>query len=83
MISAARAQGTYQGTCLVHARAQPAYSNIGTCCKLITHGVVGNLAVLLGVAIEFGLAGIVLVLVSQFGEDQFLWPGAQLHSRYQ
>ena len=35
------------------------------------------------VVIEYGMAGIVLVPVSQFGEDQLLWLVAWLHFKYQ
>ena len=45
--------------------------------------VVGNLVVSLVVVIGFGMAGTVLVLVSQIGEDKLLWPGARLCPRYQ
>ena len=38
----ARAQGMYQGACFVHACAQLAYSNVDTCCKLITHNPHGS-----------------------------------------
>ena len=42
------------------------------------YGVVGNPVVSLGVAMDFGMAGTVLVPMSQFGEDQLLLPGARL-----
>ena len=38
---------------------------------------VGNPVLSLGVVIDFEMAGIVLVPVSQDGEDQLLWPRAQ------
>ena len=43
----------------------------------------GNPVLSLGVVMDSRMAGTVLVPVSQSSEDQLLWLGARLHSRYQ
>ena len=45
--------------------------------RLLLHDV-GNLVVFLRVVIDAGMANTILVLVSQFVDDQLLWLGARL-----